>query len=381
MKNKFKNITIINYVAISTTFISSCGGGGEEAGDNKTSTTTNTENVDKTKQPSSISGVVLDGPVTGAKIIVTDAKNVEVDIGEISSDGNARFSIKVPVDKLFPLHIKTKGGVDHATDEPSMPLDSIVFDASQTTAHITPQTSIIYQATIAKFGNDLSTADKGAINSFVAETKKNVVKKFGFGIDTSSSDVDPLTSDINDKNKTDFLWSSEAAAEVVRRVAKNYKSSNASRESIFQAIGEDISDGTIDGKLNNTQLKLQNELGGGDILLIFNQYIDNIKSEVDNKLLTITKNDGSSLSVQESNQAIVNAAKIISTNTSATSITTTSIPGTLSQNHVQKTDGSTSSTTTISPTTDNSSKPTESGSSTLKTFTGVIIQTNTSNSD
>lgn len=192
-----------------------CGGGG--GGGSSTSS-------------NSVSGAVIDGPVTGATVTVRDKSGTVVGTTTTSSD--ATYTISVPSGTAFPLRISISGGTDQVTGGTPAPMDSLVTDSSQTTANVTPITSVVYNAVVGTAGS----LDK-VTTAMVTTTKATVVAKYGFGVDAENSSNDPMTTPVTASNVSSMVRSSEAMAETVRRAVG---SDPTKVGQVFTIIGKDV---------------------------------------------------------------------------------------------------------------------------------------------
>ncbi|MBF0141279.1 MAG: hypothetical protein HQL74_13490 [Magnetococcales bacterium] len=195
---------------------SGCGGGG---GGGSSSSSSN-----------SVSGAVIDGPVTGATVTVRDKSGTVV--GTTTTGSDATYTIAIPTGTSFPLRVSISGGTDQVTGGTPAPMDSLVTDATQTTANVTPITSVVYNAVVGTAGS----LDK-VTSAMVTTTKASVVAKYGFGIDAENSSIDPLTTPVTANNVSSMVRSSEAMAETVRRAVG---SDPTKMSQVFTIIGKDV---------------------------------------------------------------------------------------------------------------------------------------------
>ncbi|MBF0110771.1 MAG: hypothetical protein HQL76_16515 [Magnetococcales bacterium] len=255
------------------TSISACGGGGGDSG-GATSVT--------------VSGTVIDGPVIGARVTLIDSNGKS--LIAIKTGTDAQYSIVVPDGATYPLRVTVSGGTDKITEEAPAAMDSLIASASQTTANITPMTTLIHQAVIANAGNLARMTD-----AMLAEAKTNVVAQFGFGIDAESSTIDPIATPADSGNIASMVRSSVAVAETVRRAVGSDQTSVAQ---VFAVLGEDLADGTIDGKKSGTDLAnaLPTGFNAATIAATVVQQKIAVGLEVLANAMTVTKSDGTELS-------------------------------------------------------------------------------------
>ncbi|MBF0147837.1 MAG: hypothetical protein HQL84_15030 [Magnetococcales bacterium] len=253
-------------------------GGGSGSSDSSASTT-------------SLSGTVIDGPVTNSTVTITDASGKTV--GTATSGSDAKYSISIPAGTTFPLRVTTSGGTDQVTGETPMTMDSLVTDSKQTTANVTPITSVVYQAAVANAGSlDKVTA------TTVSTVKTDVISKFGFGIDSEEAGFDPIASPVTSSNITSVMKSSEAMAETVRRAVG---SNPTTMTEAFRVIGEDMADGSMDGKKAGAALTQPMPTGFNATTMVsaISQQKALVGVEVVNNNMKVTKADGTQLSSDE----------------------------------------------------------------------------------
>ncbi|MBF0603080.1 MAG: hypothetical protein HQL07_05235 [Nitrospirae bacterium] len=281
-------------------YVSGCGGASNSGGGSGSSSTT-------------VSGVVIDGPVTSSIVTFTDGNGKFIIAAKTGAD--AQYSISIPIGTSFPLHVSTSGGTDRVSEEAPAAMDSLVADASQTTANVTPMTSLVYRAVVANAGNlDKVTAP------MIATAKKDVVAKFGFGIDAENSGIDPVTSAVNANTITSVIRSSEAMAETIRRAVGPNQTTVAQ---VLTILGEDMADGYLDGKKGGADLTHTMPTGfdASTIATTVAQQKVAVGLEVVANQLTVTKSDGSELSLADSKTQLSRAVnRVVSTVSASTAL-------------------------------------------------------------
>ena len=97
--------------------------------------------MDDRSAPHRLGGSVGDGPVVDAWIDVITVKGRRVASG--TGDEHARYEITLPEDVKYPVLLRATGGTDLVTGRPlDFGLLTVVFDASQPTANITPFSTV-----------------------------------------------------------------------------------------------------------------------------------------------------------------------------------------------------------------------------------------------
>jgi hypothetical protein len=135
---------------------------------------------------------------------------------------------------------------------------SIVGDSTQTVANVSPFSNMVYYA-LNPSGGTLTSAGLTTSNASTQITSKvsSVLTNFGFGSDlttdgSSTSSFNPLTMNFTSSSGSTtlatFIQAAESLSETVRRTASAAGGiTSANLASIFQALGGDLSDGTMDG--------------------------------------------------------------------------------------------------------------------------------------
>lgn len=255
---------------------SGCGGGG--SGSTSTSSST-------------VTGVVIDGPVSGATVTVTDSSGRTV--GSTTTGDDAKYSVNVPAGTTYPLRVAISGGTDQVTGEAPAPMESLVTDSKQTTANVTPITTVMVQAAVSNAGS----LDK-VTPAIVTDARNNAISNFGFGVDSEDGNFDPIAGKVGTNNITSIIRSSEAMAEIVRRAVGSNQTTVAQA---IKVIGEDMADGSMDGKKNGAALSSTMPTGfdGPMMVSTVTQQKVAVGMEVVNNNMKVTKADGTQFSVDD----------------------------------------------------------------------------------
>ena len=203
----------------------SCGGGGGEPPGAATTT---------------ISGSVVDGPVTQSTITISDADGAV--ILSTLSDEQANYAAAIPADALYPLTITARGGTDLVTGgAPQFTMVSTVLEPSEQTANVTPFTTLIVRCAQALPGG--LTADN------LATTKRSILDHLNFGFDRTNT-ADPLSTPVSPGNVANVVKASEALAEMVRRTQATLAESGRrlTEDDVLVALAGDMVDGIVDGR-------------------------------------------------------------------------------------------------------------------------------------
>ncbi len=210
------------------TLLTACGGGNNDLPTNSSSDT------------QTISGSIIDGPISNADITVKDA-NGNIVLTTTGSE-QAFYSIEIATNAPRPLTIIATGGTDMVTNSiPKFTLTTVVGGTENQTANISSFSTFIVE-TAKTLPNGLT-----AINIETAKT--HVLSQLNFGWD---NDVipDPIVTPIDDSNIAYIVKSSEALAEMLRRVYSDMTDagSTLTHEQIIESLAQDLSDGKIDGQ-------------------------------------------------------------------------------------------------------------------------------------
>lgn len=303
------------------------GGGGESGG----------VVVEPIGEAVDIAGLGNDGPIADGTILFESSSGEECGTGSTGSD--AQYSITIPASCIYPVHLTLLAdgkGKDLATGSLETAntnlteMHSIVENNNASTVNISPITTLVYYATLAKSrrGSLASVAP-----SDVSVSIDHVLEKFGFGIDTDTAKFNPLTDPITADNVVLYTKANEGIIEMIRRSAKNEDSSVDfdKVKGLFMAIGTDISDGSLDGKVtqNGTSSPLSTFSkgdGGVDMTTAFatfngkstEQIISVVESnsaivamEVMTDELAITLNDGVVLPAEDLRTNLGKAAETV----------------------------------------------------------------------
>ncbi|MBF0132417.1 MAG: hypothetical protein HQL75_07515 [Magnetococcales bacterium] len=241
---------------------------------------------------SSVSGMVIDGPVSGSTITIKDSAGNAVTTTTSGSD--AKYTVSIPSGVVYPLRVSISGGTDLVSGETPMGMESLVTDATQSTANVTPITSMMYYAALSGAGGDLSKVT----SAIVKTAKTNVISQFGFGTDSEDSSFDPVSSTISSSNVTSVMMAAEAMAETLRRAVGT---DSADITKAFAALGEDMVDGSMDGKKSGAALSNTLPTGFSATTLVssMTQQKALVGAEVVGNSLKVTKKDGTQLTSDE----------------------------------------------------------------------------------
>lgn len=188
----------------------------------------------------SFSGLLSDGPITGAVITVQDANRQT--LATVVSDQSAHFEAKLAGDVQFPLYFVASGGLDSVTGlVPDFTLQAVVLNQSQNTVNVNLYSSLMVQ---------IASQMQGGLNADnLATANTLLLQSFNFGIDESAV-ADPMHSDINTATISRSVLANDALAETMRRSRDALADAgiSVSTDALLEIIGGDMSDGLFDGR-------------------------------------------------------------------------------------------------------------------------------------
>ena len=188
-----------------------------------------------------ITGSVGDGPVTAAKIVVTN--NAGDILAEFQSDMSGTYSVTVEArDTHYPLLVSATGGTDLVTGTaPDFEmLGAALVPGEQAVANVNPLTTLIIEVAWNNSGSLTAENIRVAEEIVLAAIDTGLVTMRAGGIFTTPVDV---------SNISEVVRASETLAEILRRTRDLLAgtASAADAGGIIRALGADLIDGTIDG--------------------------------------------------------------------------------------------------------------------------------------
>ncbi|MBF0262328.1 MAG: hypothetical protein HQL97_10905 [Magnetococcales bacterium] len=170
-----------------------------------------------------LAGLASDGLLQGATVSVYSRDGTTA-CTTATTDTNGKYSVTVPATCATPLRIEVSGGTDKTTNKANdLTLKSLVTSSSQTTANLSPQTTLMTEAIKAAAGGTLAalaTKSTTEVTQLTGTAVTNVVKAFGFGSDALVAN--PMSTPITTTAQTSaFSQAGDAAGEVFRRLASS----------------------------------------------------------------------------------------------------------------------------------------------------------------
>jgi len=228
---------------ISAILLSSCQGGG---GDSSI-----------VSDSSSVLGLQVSGIGSDAPVITGNVNSQGADgrsCGDATTDAHGNYAMVIPLDCTFPVIMNLTGGYDLVSkDDNYTNMYSVVLDSMTDRVNVTPLSTIIYYAALARTQESGISTLTGSNLDFVTTT---AMRYFNFGIDSAVEpgfvgDYNPLTIKIGSQNACVFVKANEGLMETVRRTALYWwpgtSLDNATINKVLKALGDDIADGVLDG--------------------------------------------------------------------------------------------------------------------------------------
>jgi PKD repeat protein len=226
------------------------GGGGEDGGSASSASVSSSGGG---VQGIQIMGTGLDGPLSYGMIDFynSDGSHCEA----TATDENSFYEIIISPSCTFPLKVELTEGVDASSNltNPTT-LYSLVYDQYVSTININAFTTLIYYAALERT-SDRSLQSLRRENINIDAITQEITRKFNFGIDAEADDFNPLKTPVTTGNVVSLVKANEGLMEGIRRTAKsastNGEANASSINQILSALGADISDGLLDGRISN----------------------------------------------------------------------------------------------------------------------------------
>ncbi|MGD9728250.1 MAG: discoidin domain-containing protein, partial [Nitrospiraceae bacterium] len=250
----------VHAVLVFSLMIAACGGGEDEAstggngevgvvmGSTTPPPPVNTDNETDgqptvvgviNETPITVTGTVIDGPVTDAIITIRDANDAFV--AATRSDSRAHYRADIPANSIFPLTLYATGGTNIVNNAaPSFTLISAITSADISTANLNPYSTLIVNTARRKPG--------GLTPANLAVASENILTVFNAGLNTDLM-PNPITTPVTDSNAASVIKASEAIAETIRRNQKVLEGviADVSADTIINSLSADMTDGILDG--------------------------------------------------------------------------------------------------------------------------------------
>ena len=189
------------------------------------------------------SGLAIDGPVSGAAVVVLESDGDQVATG--TTDTTGRYSVEVPTNALYPLTVRATGGTDIVTNSTStIRLSGIVEAADQPMVVTLFSTLAVRKAEECPAG--LTEAQRRAARNTITNASVSALLNSAVSFGLNSTVREQLLSRIptNSTQAASLLLSSEQLAESLRRTATAIGST---ADLVLTALACDLADGTLNG--------------------------------------------------------------------------------------------------------------------------------------
>jgi len=229
-------------LASAAILLSACSGGSDSSNNDEQAVAPPPATA-ATVSTNSEAGLAIDGPVSGASVVLLEADGDQ--IATATTDATGRFNVEVPTNALYPLTARLTGGTDIVTNSPSsMRLAGIINTADEPILLSLFSTLAVRNAEECVPGlteAQRRTARNGITNASVAALLNSEVL---FGL--NSSVRNQLLSNIptNSNLATSLLFASEQLAETIRRTAT---ATGSTPDAVLTTIACDLGNGSIDG--------------------------------------------------------------------------------------------------------------------------------------
>lgn len=194
-----------------------------------------------------VTGIVVDGPVAGALVVILDADGNE--LATEVTDNRARFTAFIPADAVYPLTLFATGGVNLTTDaDPGFRLEGVIAEAKQQRVVLSAfSTLALKRAECAAV--EAGEAREQRVQRLLADPDVlALLKRYEFGLDASVTDHFLTALPTEPAAAASLLLGSEALIEAVRRAtaALNAAGAPISIEELLWEVACDLEDGRLD---------------------------------------------------------------------------------------------------------------------------------------
>ncbi|MBF0613853.1 MAG: hypothetical protein G8237_06755 [Magnetococcales bacterium] len=225
-----------------------CGGGGSSSSGPSSST--------------SISGLSTDGAVKGGTVKVFSGDAATTCMTDTTTGQDGTYNLTVGSGCTFPLRIEVSGGIDATTNlNNDLTMTSFVTGPTQTTANVSPLTTLMTAALLEAAGGSFDKLDdlpNTAIDAMVKSVGTSALAAFGFGADTGSgAGFNPLSTALTSTaQKEAYTKAADVLGETLRKIATQMKS-NANPNDVKELakkLGKNLGGGNESLTLGNTTL-------------------------------------------------------------------------------------------------------------------------------
>ncbi len=261
-----------------------------------------------------IGGSAADGPVSGGVVEFQDAYGTGCGAA-VETDDGSHYDANIPLDCSFPLQVSLTGGLDMVVGDGNYTkMLSLVLDSGLERVNITPLTTIIYYAALARS----ATGGLSAVSADDLDfSTRSALRYFNFGIDNDGQDsgmaYDPVTAKIGSSNNVcAFVKANEGLIEAVRRTAMSLTGASLSGSAVtdvLETLGRDVSDGILDGRDLDGILP-----DGVRVAALWNLNAATVSMELMENQFTLTAGDGAVIAPVDTASRLAGAAEQLAGN-------------------------------------------------------------------
>ncbi len=201
------------------------------------------------------SGIAIDGPLSGATVVILEADGDQ--IGTATTESTGRFNLEVPVNALYPLTVRITGGTDIVTNSAATIQLAGIVEAEDTPMVVTLFSTLAVrhaECTARRAGGNQAAernARNGVTNSSVAALLDSLLS---FGLNTTVRSQLLSRIPTNATQAASMLLSSEQFAETLRRTSQALASTPDARtpDQVLTSLACDLDNGTVDGAETGT---------------------------------------------------------------------------------------------------------------------------------
>jgi hypothetical protein len=214
-------------------------------------TTTTTTTVATERQ----SGLAVDGPVSGATVVILEADGDQLTTS--TTDAAGRFSVELPTNALYPLTVRVTGGTDIVTNTAATIALAGIVQAADSPMMLTPFSTLAVrhaECTARRSGGNL-VAERNARNAITNASVNALLDSLtSFGLNTTVREQLLSRIPTNASQAASMLLSSEQFAEALRRTSLALASTPDARtpDQVLTSLACDLGNGSVDGSESGT---------------------------------------------------------------------------------------------------------------------------------
>jgi hypothetical protein len=202
-----------------------------------------------------LSGLAVDGPLSGAAVVIQEADGDQV--GTATTVSTGRFNIEIPVNALYPLTVRITGGTDIVTNAAATIQLAGIVETENTPMLLTPFSTLAVrhaECRARRAGGNL-VAERNARNTITnASVAALLDSLLSFGLNTTVRSQLLSSIPTNASQAASMLLSSEQFAETLRRTSQALSGTPDARtpDQVLTSIACDLDNGRLDGAESGT---------------------------------------------------------------------------------------------------------------------------------